>query len=164
MVQSSIVPSIMALLEPYLETRLALFDAMPRDQRRATLPATPDGKVSVDGMVRDLGCNPNWRQHFFKKRELFDTVNVAAEAMGLAPIGSRALDDEAAIAVRSKLAKVGAAEKRASEDLVEALHRIDVLTTEKEKLLLRVIQLENEIAAIYETGERPFHNPFEDTL
>lgn len=161
MAQPSITPEILTVLEPYLEARLAAFDTMSDGRRQPTLPATSDGKVSVDGIVRELGCNPNWRQHFFKKREIFDTVNIAAEAMGLAPIGSRNLEAEVAELARAKLSRLGAAEKRASEDLVESLKRIDQLTAENEFLRQRILSLEAQIAAIYETGDRPFHNPFQ---
>lgn len=159
MAAKSVVPDILAILEPYLEAKLTDYETMP-GRATPTLPATPDGKVNVDGLVRELGCNPNWRQHFFKKREVFDAVNIAAEAMGLAPIGSRQLDDETAIAVRAKIARLGNAEKKASESLVETLRRVDVLTAENERLRLQVISLEAQIAAIYETGDRPFHDPF----
>jgi hypothetical protein len=130
MAQPSILPGIIAVLDPYLEAKLVAFEAMPESERTPTLPATPDGKLNVTGLVRDLGLKPSDVQHFHRKRELFDPVNIAAEAMGLAPIGSRAIDDEAAMAVKAKLAKLGASEKRASEDLVEALRRID-LTSER---------------------------------
>ncbi|MTJ93600.1 MAG: hypothetical protein F8N36_12150 [Desulfovibrio sp.] len=156
----SIVPTIIALLEPYLDAKLAAFEAVPSDRRTPTLPATADGKVNVTGLVRELGLKPFSVQHFHRKRELFDAVNIVAEAMGLAPIGSRALDDEAAETVRAKLARAGNAEKKASEDLVEALRRIDLLTADNEHLRQKVLQLEAQIAAIYETGDRPFHDPF----
>jgi hypothetical protein len=160
----SIVPGILAVLDPYLENRLSAFEAMPEGERTPTLPATPDGKLNVTGLVRDLGLKPSDVQHFHRKRELFDAVNVVAEAMGLAPIGSRALDDEAATAVRAKLARLGGAEKKASEDLVEALRRNDLLTAEVERLRQRVLSLEAQIAAIYETGDRPFHDPFGEDI
>lgn len=156
----SIVPDILAVLEPYLDARQAAFDALPEADRAPTLPATNDGKVSVDGIVRDLACNPNWCQHFFKKREILEAVNVVAEGMGLAPIGSRAAEDDDAAAVRSRLARVGGAEKKATEDLVEALRRIDALTVENERLRHRAERAEAEIAGIFETGVRPFHDPF----
>ena len=156
----SIVPDILAVLDPYLENRLAKFNALPEAERTPTLPATLDGKLNVTGLVRDLGLRPSDVQHFYKKRELFDVVNIAAESMGLAPIGSRAIDDEAATAVRTKMAKLGQSEKRASEDLVEALRRIDVLTAENETQRQRILSLEAQLAAIYETGDRPFHDPF----
>jgi AcrR family transcriptional regulator len=156
----TVVPTILAVLEPYLDERLAAFDDMPESRRIPTLPATADGKINVMALVRDLGLNPSDAQHFHRKRELFDAVNIAAEAMGLAPIGSRALDDEASVSVRAKLARVGGAEKKASEDLVEALRRNDLLTAENERLRQKVLSLECQIASIYETGERPFHDPF----
>ncbi len=154
----AVVPEIMALLEPYLDARLDEFEAA--GGKAPTLPATADGKVNVMALVRELGLKPSDAQHFHRKRELFDAVNLVAESMNLAPIGSRALDDEAAQAVRSKLARLGGAEKKASEDLVEALRRIDLLTAENERLRQKALRLESQIAAIYETGDRPFHDPF----
>jgi len=165
MARPSVVPEILALLEPFLEARLSAWDAADPNARVPTLPATPDGKVSVDGLVRELGCNPNWNQHFFKKREVMDAVNLAAETMGLSPIGSRAFDEEAgadaeAEAMRTRMAKLGSSEKKASEDLIDALRRIDLLTAENEGLRLEVERLEASLAAIFETGDRPFHDPF----
>jgi hypothetical protein len=156
----SIIPAILAALDPYLEARLAAYHAMPEASRTPTLPATADGKLNVTGLVRELGLKPSDVQHFHKKRELFDTVNIAAEAMDLSPIGSRALDDEAAGVVRAKLARLGGSEKKASEDLIEALRRNDLLTAEVERLRQQVLRLEGQIASIYETGDRPFHDAF----
>jgi hypothetical protein len=160
MAAHSIIPDILAILDPYLEAKLAEFSSIPDDRRTPTLPATPDGKLNVTGLVRELRLKSSDVQHFHRKRELFDVVNMAAEAMGLAPIGSRMLDDEAAQAVRAKIAKLGKSEKRTSEDLVEALRRIDMLTAENEAQRLRILALEAQLAAIYETGDRPFHDPF----
>jgi hypothetical protein len=160
MANKSVVPEILGVLDPYLETKLREWEQLPEKKRVPTLPATPDGKLNVTGLVRELGLKPSDVQHFHKKRELFDVVNIAAEHMGLTPIGSRALDDEAAAAVRVKLGVLGQSEKKASEDLIEALRRNDDLTAENERLRQRNSALEAQLAAIYETGDRPFHNPF----
>jgi hypothetical protein len=161
MTNKSIIPEILAVLDPYLEKKLHEYDQLSEKKRRPTLPSTPDGKLNVTGLVRELGLKPSDVQHFHKKRELFDIVNVAAEHMGLAPIGSRALDDEAAAAIRIRLGVLGQSEKKASEDLVEALRRNDDLTAENERLRLRVSALEAQMANIYATGDRLFHNPFD---
>lgn len=160
MPQRPVVPTILAALDPYLETKLAAFEAMPEQTRVPTLPATTDGKLNVTGLVRELGLKPSDVQHFHRKRELFDAVNLIAEVMGLAPIGSRILEDEASDVVRDKLARAGRSKKKASEDLTEALRRNDLLTVENERLRQKTLRLEAQLAAIYETGDRSFHDPF----
>lgn len=159
MAAKSIIPEYLERLEPYLELRLGEFERQPEAGRMPTLPATSDGKINVAGLVRELGLKSTAAQHFFSKPELRDAVNVVAEAMGLAPIGSRAVEDAAADAVRTKLARIGQSEKQTSEGLAEALRRIDVLEAENEALRERVRQLEAQIDDVYRTGDIPFLDP-----
>ncbi|MBY6262337.1 hypothetical protein EI613_10500 [Azospirillum sp. 412522] len=117
----SIVPDILALLQPYLEGREQAWLEQPEGRRVPTLPATADGvKVNVREIVKSLGCNPNWEQHFYRKAELFGSINALAREQGLKGIGSRAAEAEPEAVVKAVIARQGSDNKRLAEQLAEA--------------------------------------------
>ena len=83
----SVVPEIMAILVPYLAERANEWRASP-----GTGPTLPHKRecgllsVHVGELVRHLGLNPEWRQHF-KKQSLRTIVNAACLEQGLIGIG-----------------------------------------------------------------------------
>ena len=90
----TVVPDILALLEPWLASRIEAWQAQPSGAREANLPATRDGKLNVRGVARDLGLRPSQEQHLFKHAELRTPLNVVAVEQGLKPIGSKPEADE----------------------------------------------------------------------
>lgn len=156
MARKSVVPEILPLLEDYIDKCAAKWEATPLFKRRPTLPTTKDGKVNVRQLTRDLGLKPSAEQHLFNKRELKDVINLEAENQGVLPIGSRALDDEAAEAVKNRLSRMSSMTKKSSDELVEALRHVDRLTEENRSLQLEVDRLKAQINSIYETGEVAF--------
>ncbi|MFM2044141.1 MAG: hypothetical protein RLY86_2717 [Pseudomonadota bacterium] len=141
---ATVVPEILRLLEPYLEARLAEYEARP-EPREPTLPATPDGKVNVRALTLALGLKVTQEQHFHKSPELKRIVNAAAEAQGLAPIGSRAQmnADDAVV-----MAKLGRARAEAS-DYAKALAEREAVIQQQRRY---IASLEEQLRIRDETG------------
>lgn len=157
MPRPSIIPTILPVIESYLEGKLAEY-LDQEGEKTPTLPTTSEGKVNVRELVRSLHEADNsfkltWEQHFFNKKELFDAVNIVAEQMNVLPIGSRALDDDASKAVKTKIQKTNAENKKFSEELVEALKRNEILSYENQQLKIEIERLRNQIDSIYNNGE-----------
>lgn len=108
MSRPSIVPQIKAQLEVWLEQRMAEWAAQPERRRQPTLPATGEGKINVRELTLALGLRRSQEQHFFNHAELRTLVNVAAEAQGLAAIGSRIQQDTDDDAVRRRMGRINA--------------------------------------------------------
>ena len=106
MARPSIVPEIREKLEPWLEARMAEFQSQSEIRREPNQPSTIDGKINVRELTLALGLKRSQEQHFFNHNELRTLVNAAAQAQGLAPIGSRAEGDEKDAAVRNRIARV----------------------------------------------------------
>lgn len=102
----SIVPELQAKLEPYLEVHAAAWAEQPENHREPTLPATNEGKINVRELTLALGLKRSQEQHFFNHAELRSLINAAAQAQGLAPIGSRIQGDEDDATVRNRIARV----------------------------------------------------------
>lgn len=107
MAQTSIVPKILTLLEPYLERLDVEWEAQPAGlYKRPTLPATDDGKVNVRALTLCLGLRRTQEQHFYRHPELAFAVNALARVQGLKGIGSRVLDAIADEAVAERIGKI----------------------------------------------------------
>lgn len=131
----SIVPEICAKLEPWLEARMAEWNAMPGDDRRPTLPETPDGKINVRGVTQALGLRRTLEQHFFRHAELRTLLNAAAVAQQLLPVGSReqiAGEDEV---VRERFATLANSADKLAKTLAE--REATILKLRKENDALR---------------------------
>jgi len=144
---------IMALLVPWLESISEAYYEQPESGREPTLPATNDAKVNVTAVTKALGLKDADKQYFHRDRALAAEINLVAEFQGLQPIGSRALDDEAADGVKAKIARMSASEKKASEELADALHRLDALTVEAVELRLEVERLQAQLDELTTTGQ-----------
>ncbi|MBK1841656.1 hypothetical protein JHL17_30080 [Azospirillum sp. YIM B02556] len=114
-----IVPQVLPLLLPYLQALEQEWMAQPADRRVPTLPSV-SGKVNLAEIVRVLGLNPNWDQHFHHKKDLSGPVNALARAQGLEGIGSRSAKAEPEDAVKKVIARQGGDNKRLAEQLAEA--------------------------------------------
>lgn len=145
MPRKSIIPEILAVLEPYLERIDAAWEAQAEDRRRPTLPVTPDGKVNVRQLVRDLGLRETQEQHFFKHPELASLVNALALVQGVKPIGSRALEAATDKVVADRLRRV----QTQSSDLARIL-------AEKEAVIERqrreILSLREQLRLLEESG------------
>lgn len=102
----SIVPELLEKLELYLEARAVAWAEQPDNHREPNLPSTVEGKINVRDLTLALGLKRSQEQHFFNHSELRTLVNAAAQAQGLAPIGSRAEGDEKDATVRNRIARV----------------------------------------------------------
>lgn len=115
----SIVPEIMATLEPWLDARMREWDAAPKAGRQPTLPFTDDCKVNVRALTLTLGLRLSQEQHFYRHPELTSIVNAAAEAQGLRPIGSRTQADAEDAVVRKRIARIHADHSDLARTLAE---------------------------------------------
>ena len=50
------------------------WSAQADGKREPTLPSTPDGKINVRQLVRDLGLRETLEQHFYRKPDLAGPV------------------------------------------------------------------------------------------
>jgi hypothetical protein len=88
----SIIPRILAKLEPYLELLDRQWESQAEGCRTPTLPHDK-GHVNVRAITKALGLRQSQEQHFFKKRELALAINEVAKVQGLRGINSRELQD-----------------------------------------------------------------------
>lgn len=129
----SVIPVILAALEPYLEQRQAVWLAQPENSRLPTLPDVA-GKVDVRNMVKALGLSSSHEQHFYNKPELRTVVNAIAEVQGLKGIGSRSELDAADKVAESRLTQAQRDKSQFARALGEAHAQIDRLRRENESL------------------------------
>jgi hypothetical protein len=118
----TVVPDILIILEPYLETKEQAWVAQPECNRQPTLPHKQENgtlSIHVGDLVRELGINPDWRQHF-KKKELRALVNAVCRKQGVKGIGEDGPVANAEAAVRKVIARQGSDNSRLAEQLVEA--------------------------------------------
>lgn len=146
-----VAPDILRVLEPHLERLDAAWTAQPRDERQPTLPLTPDGKVNVRQLVRDMKLRETLEQHFYRKPELAGPVNALAHVQGVKPIGSRLLDDVADAGVRKRLGR----DADTISDLRRALAEREALVTslrEENARLKARLNLVEETGLLFRTA------------
>ena len=148
MARPSIVPQILAKLEPWLEQRIAEFNALPEQHREPTLPSTHEGKINVRELTVALGLKRSQEQHFFNHAELRMLINVAAEAQGLAAIGSRTQGDADDEAVRKRIARVSGDRNDLARTLAEREAVIEAQRREIESLRER-LRLRDESGMVF---------------
>ncbi|MEY9416823.1 hypothetical protein ABIF69_003265 [Bradyrhizobium japonicum] len=90
----SLLPELLALLEPYLDGKAAAWLQQPEAERRPTLPALADEKVNVRGVAEESGIGVEREQHLFKRPELRSAIDAVALQQGLKKIGSRLESEE----------------------------------------------------------------------
>lgn len=148
MARTSILPTLLAVLEPYLAAKETAWAALPEDAKRPTLPTTPDRKVNVRQLVKDLGLHASAAQHFFNKPALAKPVNVVAQVQGLKPIGSRVCDDAVDDAARQRLRMQRAETKRLAEQLAQTTLLLAQVTAERNRLQARLAHLQQQGSTI----------------
>jgi len=141
--RATIVPALLARLEPRLEDALARYRAAP--QAGPTLPrARGGGKLNIRALVRDLALPPSWEQHFYDHAEVKTLVNAVAREMQLAGIGEPPVS-KAANAAAARLAAASRAQSRQAQTAAE-------MAAENAMLRERVQLLEARLAFLQESG------------
>jgi hypothetical protein len=148
----SVVPSILEKLEPHLERLELAWSSQVDDDRTPTLPLTPEGKVNVRQLVRDLGLRETLEQHFFRKPEIAGPVNALARVQGVKPIGSRLLDDIADAGVRKRLGRDAETISDLRRALAEREALVISLRQENARLKAR-LDLVEETGLLFRTPE-----------
>lgn len=142
---------IAELLQSYLDDIINRWDEAGGNT--PTLPLTNDGKVNVTELVKELNLKAHDAQYFYRNRDLADTINIVADMQGVLPIGSRKLDSESDEAIKAKLVQMKVTGKKSGDELIDALHRIDLLTQENHGLILEIDGLKAQIQSIYSNGD-----------
>ena len=139
MARPSIIPTVKAALEDYLERMQAIYIAVPEAQRAPTLPATPDGKVNVRALAQAIDLKQTQEKYLYERQELTSLINLVAEGQGLMPIGSRLLVDVADKALKDRMVRTAQSAKASAQAAVEAQSATAELLEK-----LRDVVLENE--------------------
>jgi hypothetical protein len=142
---------ILEALQPYLDSVVDRY----RQDGTVTLPVTNDGKVNVMGLCRDAGLSASDAQHLHRKQALADAVNLVAEELGLAPIGSRALADARDEAAQREVKKARKDAKQQGEDVVALRRELDAMTQELERVKAERDRYAAMIREIYDGGDLP---------
>ena len=121
MPRPSVIPTVKAALEDYLERMQVAFLAAPEDLRVPTLPATPDGKVNVRALAQAVDLKQTQEKYLYERQELTTLINLVAEGQGLMPIGSRLLVDAADKALKDRMARTA---QSATAELLEKLRDV----------------------------------------
>lgn len=120
MPRPSVIPTVKATLEDYLERMQAAYLSLPEEKRVPTLPATTDGKVNVRALAQAIDLKQTQEKYLYERQELTSLINLVAEGQGLAPIGSRLLVDAADKALKDRMARTAQNAKANAQSAVEA--------------------------------------------
>ncbi len=120
MPRPSVIPTVKATLEDYLERMQAAYLSLPEEKRVPTLPATTDGKVNVRALAQAIDLKQTQEKYLYERQELTSLINLVAEGQGLAPIGSRLLVDAADKALKDRMARTAQNAKANAQAAVEA--------------------------------------------
>jgi hypothetical protein len=139
MPRPSVIPTVKAALEDYLERMQSAYLAVPEEQRAPTLPATPDGKVNVRALAQAIDLKQTQEKYLYERQELTSLINLVAEGQGLMPIGSRLLVDASDKALKERLVRQAQSAKANAQAAVEAQSATAELL---EKLKEAVLEIE----------------------
>lgn len=140
MPRPSVIPTVKAALEDYLERMQVAFLALPEEQRAPTLPATADGKVNVRAVAQAIELKQTQEKYLFERQELTSLINLVAEGQGLLPIGSRLLVDASDKVLKERLVRQAQSVKAIAQAAVEAQSATGELL---EKLKDAVLEIES---------------------
>lgn len=140
MARPSIIPTVKAALEDYLERMQVAYLAAPEVQRVPTLPATPDGKVNVRALGQAIALKQTQEKYLYERQELTSLINLVAEGQGLLPIGARLLVDASDNALKERLVRQAQFAKANAQAAVEAQSATGELL---EKLRDAVLEIES---------------------
>lgn len=152
----SVIPTVKAALEDYLERMQSAYLATPGQQRAPTLPSTPDGKVNVRALAQAIGLKQTQEKYLFERQELTSLINLVAEGQGLAPIGSRLLVDAADKALKERLVRTAQSAKANAQAAIEAqsataelLEKLRDVVLENESLKAENLRLRTQLDLIH---------------
>lgn len=140
MARPSVIPTVKATLEDYLERMQVAYLSTPEEHRIPTLPATPDGKVNVRALAQAIDLKQTQEKYLYERQELTSLINLVAEGQGLAPIGSRLLVDAADKALKDRMVLTAQSAKASAQAAVEAQSATAELL---EKLKDAVLEIES---------------------
>jgi len=156
MARPSIIPTVKAALEDYLERMQVAFLAMPESQRAPTLPATSDGKVNVRAIAQAIALKQTQEKYLYERQELTSLINLVAEGQGLLPIGSRLLVDASDKALKDRMARQAQSAKAHAQAAVEAqsatgelLEKLKDVVQENESLKAENMRLKAQLDLIH---------------
>jgi hypothetical protein len=152
----SVIPTVKADLEDYLERMQAAFLAVPEQRRIPTLPATTDGKVNVRALAQAIDLKQTQEKYLYERQELTSLINLVAEGQGLAPIGSRLLVDAADKALKDRMVRTAKSAKENAQAAVEAqsasaelLEKLRDVVLENESLKSQNMRLQAQLDMIH---------------
>jgi dephospho-CoA kinase len=156
MARPSVIPTVKAALEDYLEHMQAAFLAVPEAQRAPTLPGTADGKVNVRAIRQAIDLTQGQEKYLFERQELTSLINLVAEGQGLAPIGSRLLVDASDKVLKERLIRQAQSAKANAQAAVEAqaatgelLEKLKDTVLENESLRAENMRLKAQLDLIH---------------
>lgn len=144
MPRPSVIPTVKAALEDYLERTQVAFLFMPEAQRSHTLPSTPDGKVNVRALAAAIGLKTTQEKYLYERPELTSLINLVAEGQGLMPIGSRLLVDASDKVLKERLVRQAQSAKANAQAAVEAQSATGELLEKLKEAVLEVETLKAE--------------------
>lgn len=145
MPRPSVIPSVKAMLEQYLDRMQLAYLEMPVDKRVPTIPSTSDGKVNVRAVAQAIELKQTQEKYLYERQELTSLINMVAEGQGLDPIGSRLLVDAADKAMKEKLARSAKDAKANSQAAIEAQSAVQELLEKLNEAGLEIASLRAEI-------------------
>lgn len=156
MPRPSVIPSVKAALEDYLERMQVAFLAVPEAQRVPTLPGTSDGKINVRVLAAAIGLKQTQEKYLYERQELTSLINLVAEGQGLLPIGSRLLVDASDKVLKERLVRQAQSAKASAQAAVEAqsatsdlLEKLKEAVTEIETLKAENMRLKAQLEMIH---------------
>lgn len=156
MPRPSVIPTVKAALEDYLERIQVAFLAMSEPQRVPTLPATSDGKVNVRVLALAIGLKQTQEKYLYERTELTSLINLVAEGQGLLPIGSRLLVDASDKVLKDRLVRQAQSAKANAQAAVEAqsatgelLEKLKEVVLENESLMAENMRLKAQLDLIH---------------
>lgn len=156
MARPSVIPQVRERLELYLESCECEYLAQPAKTRRATLPATPDGKINVRGVAQAINLKVSQEKYLYERAELSQLINLVAEGQGLLPIGSRLTQEAGDKVLKERLVRQAQAGKAAEQAAVEAqamqselLDRLKDAVAEIEILKAENLRLHAQLDAVH---------------
>jgi hypothetical protein len=156
MPRPSVIPTVKAALEVYLERMQLAFLSMPEAQRVPTLPATPDGKVNVRALGQAIELKQTQEKYLYERSELTSLINLVAEGQGLLPIGSRLMVDASDKVLKERLVRQAQSAKANAQAALEAqsatgelLEKLKEVVLENESLKAENIRLKAQLELIH---------------
>jgi hypothetical protein len=147
----SIIPEILAKLEPYLELLDQQWESQAEGCRSPTLPHDK-GQVNVRAITKAIRLRQSQEQHFFKKPELALAINELARIQGLRGINSRELQDAGDRVHTARMQKVARHNTDLSRSLAEREAVIERQRREIDALRAQLALLEETGMAIRTSG------------